>query len=1623
MQVPNLHETGVNDKRRIWPVNVRRLAAEMDRIAPAGDLGLRDTDGLSEADRKRLRDLYDERRVAMEEAIKADPSLSKARIKDPFVNSQHFSTPNIVVHARVKDRTGANGEKVLFVEEIQSDLATKWREANEAPEITARRLELDAELKAIDKEREAIWEDAKQVVLADMNPSEGLAHRARMVAGAKLFDFYMEMKAYAEPVSEDGKAAGRALLKGDDKLYHKLIDLGERERTTQREQIALGIDKSAPATLPDTPFKGEASYTLMVKRLLRMAAEEGYSKLAWTPGYMQALRWMHGEEVAANVSWTDTDAGGRMVHVAMLDARRVSATVSPQGIIEFVQDEDNGQQTQFTGKPLAALIGPRASKVMAEPEGKVTGKFSLADTGYSIAYDQQTRKAVDKFARKYGSRVVEDKTLPDFMTDPSGADAVWSIEITPELRAAALEPQPILRADAVTEADIGRELKADFQAMANAELEAAGIAHKVRARMAPVLMQIPSGEFMTVSGSYRAGDIKVSPMPGKQAIDVLHHEIIHALRDSNLWHRDYGLFDASEWRALARAARAHPGIMEKIEAQYPNLSTAAKTEEAVAELYRLWRRGDATYDMANYGRIEPIMQRIRAFFEAMGNALRGLGFVSHGEIFARIASGELSARTQARNDDGTFMSQQAKFMADYVNQPDAKTPREAEVRERKFLGNLLTQAMQGSDGWNLLSLVPGQPLMTELAANLPAAREYLRHRQKMDKIRNDWISTADKTAKEWWKIGRKDREANKAMMDLMHEATTAEQDPSRPYSAKTRLDQGDFIWAPELATIEDEDAQLSALDQKRRAAYADLRDKWEKLPSPFKSMFSRTFKDFSDMAAAQEQAVINMAKKSMDLSMKRAKEKHRKAVQAVKDEGLRGDERTEAMQKADADLRRAHAMHRLNQRARLAALRRQFEANRIAGYYAPLSRFGNFFVTVRDKNTGEVVSFSKFEKAKKQDAFAKEMRQNADYEVETGVISVETGHRSQVNPNFVADVEEIVGGVVTDPKVMDEIWQRYLQSLPDLSVRKSRIHRKGTPGYDKDAFRAYARQMFHAAHQLARMEKSMDLEDALDEMKAQAQQAEDPNRSGLVVNEIILRHEHVVNPKGSAAAQMLTSAAFVYYLGFAPSSAVVNLTQTTVVGTPILAAGFKKGGVLRAGAALSGALRDFAGGVGDVRRAKRLTSDERAAMDQAYELGIIDRSESHDLAAIETTGFDYKAGWQSAMTAVSWMFHQAEVLNREVTFLAAYRMAVENGFTGEHAIERAGDLTWDIHFNYERSSRPRFMQSDWARVFLVFRNFQINMVYRFARDLHQSFAGKTPDARAQARKQFLGVTASMMFHAGVRGTWGLAMVTAIWALVSGDDEDEIANDLQKSVVDLFGAQAGGMILNGVPGHVLGIDLTSRIGMPELWFRKSDRMLEGEDAYNYWLSELAGATAGIGENLYKGSARVREGIERGQPWTAYRGVETMMPKAVRDLMQGYRFQAQGAQTYAGSDYIQDLTPHEVLVKTLGFQPARLSERYRLNTYLYNEQDRIRGRSSDILSRVRDDIRAEGTITQKTIDMIAEFNLLHPGYMIDNAKIKTSLKASDRDRATRENGVNLIRGLDAEIRGRGAPAVYD
>lgn len=1120
------------------------------------------------------------------------------------------------------------------------------------------------------------------------------------------------------------------------------------------------------------------------------------------------------------------------------------------------------------------------------------------------------------------------------------------------------------------------------------------------------------------------------------AMPVLMHEAFHsgaeALVGDKAWRGlmvrlGVALKGAEERRRTGRRgdsdASFWDGALRRIDAA--GVAEGHRAEELAA--YAIEERAKAPAGIREV--VDRILGAVKAF--VLRRFGRQLGAVTPAELrslaMAALRSGKVTLGAELRF---SVAPPPGSFTAPGI---PAATDAQIEAAERGLIGNALTRAMagDGDGGKNILGLVPGRPLFTELAKKMPAAQEYLGLKLDMDALRNQWHARMDTTAQAWRKLIWQDGAANARLMDIMHEATLLGADPSgATYESILNEKDREALNGPRRGRAWEIAAERARQDEERRVAYGRLRKRFLALPEAFQRMFRTVRDEYKALNDAFEKTLLENIDRAMAVGLRAAERAHEVEIERIRDEGLTGKERTDAVAAADKRLAAAKWRHGANKRARMADLRVRFETQKVPAPYFPLARFGNFFVAARDKETGKVVHFSRHERpgagaldaAKKrvgwgvgrsQQEVAREMRAKG-YAVEVGVIG-ETDTRQMVDPAFVTDVEAILDTASVPEAVMDAVWQRWLETLPDLSIRKSRIHRKGTPGYDSDAFRAFGHHMFHGSHQLARLRYAMLMEESLQLAGTQAKNQDDPVRAGLVFEEMRRRHAYTMNPKGAWWSQIATSAAFVYYLAMSPAAAIVNVTQTTILGTPILGAAFEKAGVSGAASALGKALTDFTRGRGHAMESSRLSADEKAAMQEAYDRGAVDKSQAHDLAGVGETGVEYSAARTKVMGVISWFFHHAERMNREITFLAAYRMGRDAGLEHHAAIEKAADLTWKTHFDYQGSARPRFMQGDAARVALVFRNYSVNMLWRLVRDVHQSINAKDPAERREAIHQLAGITGMLFLHAGVRGVWGYGLAMTIIGLFFAGGSDDAEDELTKAVVGVLGTQIGGMVLNGAPGHLTRTNLTGRIGMPDLWFRAPDRQLEGEDEYHYWLSEMLGAAVGMAETGFRGVSMIRDG-------EVYRGVETLMPKALRDVMRSGRYLANGVETMKGDPVIADPGVVAIITQALGFTPAAVAERYAANTKDYNRQERIEGERSDILTDAARALRGGKPIPEGVRRRLQTFNAAHPGYAITADTIRDSVKARARASARMVSGFTMNPKIAGEIEESRAPLVY-
>lgn len=717
-----------------------------------------------------------------------------------------------------------------------------------------------------------------------------------------------------------------------------------------------------------------------------------------------------------------------------------------------------------------------------------------------------------------------------------------------------------------------------------------------------------------------------------------------------------------------------------------------------------------------------------------------------------------------------------------------------------------------------------------------------------------------------------------------------------------------------------------------------------------------------------------------------------------------------------------------NGQAKAAALtnvRKMFDQYLQGGPYFPLSRFGDYLVIGKRESDGEKV-VAAYETAGEQQAAARALEADG-FTVKTKTAKAYSRQMDGAAGKFIGDVmqavekldmvEATVNGSRSDLKnqLVDDLNQMFIRALPDLSYRKHFLHRKNTPGFSADVMRGFASSAFHAASHIARLNHGDQMTFALSDAYQTIESAPegDFNKHVQVLNELAKRHDIALNPNTHPIASMLNQVGFVMYLGLSPAAGLVNLLQTPMVTLPHLGARYGFG---KATASLGKATKDIMAAPmnkqsgWDATASDKLTADEKKAMAELQDEGIIDLTQAHDLAA--ASGLDTgnvarsKAAFAMAraMKIVGWTFHVPEVMNRQATALSAYRLEMEVSGDAEKAKDAAREAIKRTHFDYSSSNRARYFQGNIARVVLQFKQYAQNMTYLLGRAAQQALQGETPEVRRIARRQLVATMGATWAMAGTLGLPALgAVMGAIGSMVDMlDDDDEPWDwkvEFRNLLADTFGQEAGEVIAHGLPRALMPWDVSGRVGMGELWFRSNDR--EGQsprEAYATDIANILGPTAGTALGWYTAADHMQRG--------AYdKAVEAIVPKFIRDPLKAYRESTEGVTTYTGEP-VMETTAAEEIGRLLGFAPANVSEMYEAKGAVMNAKTAIEEKRKNLLAEVvKARLAKDADAERQAREEIRAFNKRNPRQAITSESIRRSLRNRQRNRDNREAGILL------------------
>lgn len=570
--------------------------------------------------------------------------------------------------------------------------------------------------------------------------------------------------------------------------------------------------------------------------------------------------------------------------------------------------------------------------------------------------------------------------------------------------------------------------------------------------------------------------------------------------------------------------------------------------------------------------------------------------------------------------------------------------------------------------------------------------------------------------------------------------------------------------------------------------------------------------------------------------------------------------------------------------------------------YAPLSRFGQFTVYVVGKG-GEQEYFGMFENQRDANKMAREMaEQYPDAKVSTGTMSQESYKLfSGVTPETLALFGESLGLEESGIDTKSEAYQQMLKvAKTNRSAMKRLIQRKGIDGFSEDAGRVLAGFVYSNARQVATNLHAGEIGKSAADVK-----------DGDVKDAAIRLMEYVQNPQEEA--QAIRGLMFTQFIGGSIASAMVNLTQPFTMTLPYLS---QFGGATGAGKAMADALKLASRGV-------RNDDDLKQMLKRAEDEGVVSPQEVHQLMAQAQgkgslqSGDGTKAGDAlakannfKAKVSLGWgkLFGAAEQFNRRVTFIAAYKMAREQGM--ENPYEFATQAIAETQGVYNKGNKPTWARGAVGGTVFTFKQYSISYL-EFLRRMW----GNGPEG-----KKAVGLALGVLF-----------MVAGAGGMPGADDLDDVIDGFAQRVLgrsfdskqakreffaSILGQAGAEFVMSGVSGLAgMPIDISARMGLGN--FVPGTGLLTKKRDYGRDYLEIVGPAGTLFTNAGTALASMAQGdvVAAGK---------AMAPVAAQNWIKAADMAEMGFYRDQKGRKVVDVDAADVLFKAIGFQPKVVAQ---------------------------------------------------------------------------------------------------
>jgi hypothetical protein len=516
--------------------------------------------------------------------------------------------------------------------------------------------------------------------------------------------------------------------------------------------------------------------------------------------------------------------------------------------------------------------------------------------------------------------------------------------------------------------------------------------------------------------------------------------------------------------------------------------------------------------------------------------------------------------------------------------------------------------------------------------------------------------------------------------------------------------------------------------------------------------------------------------------------------------------------------------------------------------YFPFMRAGKYYIRVSAAKDGSRErEFYQFETAKQQIAAKRAIakRLGIDPEKNDGVLTIgydvaALQEELKTDDQMMKKIFDLVGkakaefassgvlGASDFKDLTDSIYQTWLLSTPERSVRRRFMHAQEVVGFQQDILQNFASQASSYANQLSKLAYAGDIrlktEEARDSVGSRP--TTEQARLKAAIYELEQRAEDELNPSPqSSFINALNRASYFYYLT-APATAMLQLTSIPIRVVPRLWRdyGYAEGTRMwlkymkiwnTLGKAKVQSTRTGIAGVGDsldvlmpnILSSKLVSADTkegkllRRALAAGMERNVLETVQDTLIQNERETGQKHRTGAArtvaetAAVTgkAMGVMFQGMENISRQAAYFMAFELAYKaesaknpgapEKVVFDKAVTTALDTVRDTLGDYSNWERSRIMKNDVSRALFLFKmhpilqtKFLVGAMRDIGRGLYPGASPEAKAARAGAMKELGGV---LMMSGVFGGLLGMPLYSVMALALSESFDEEDDEDVRK----------------------------------------------------------------------------------------------------------------------------------------------------------------------------------------------------------------------------------------------------